>query len=340
MDFRINFPSPTLPEKISHAGKILLTGSCFTEHIGNFLTDARFKTMINPNGIVFNPVSIVSAITSWIEKKTYGETDLFYHNEGWHSWDHHSRFSNPSASIVLEEINRAVGDAHDFLQEADWLIISVGSAFVYELKDKPPGLYTPGRENDVVANCHKVPNDRFRKRLLPAEEIIASFGNLIYRLQLLNARLKIILTVSPVRHTRDGVIENNRSKAALIQSVHHLVEKFENIYYFPAYEIVIDELRDYRFYMEDMVHPNALATRYVAERFQAACIDAASYPLIKEMEMINIAMKHKPFNPASAAHKKFLDAQLKKLKELKEKYPSVDFEKEVNFFNGASRETH
>ena len=329
MDFTIRFQVPPLPDKIRHTDKILLAGSCFTEHIGTFLGNAKFKTLVNPNGIIFNPVSIVKAITSWIENREYENKDLFQHNDGWHSWDHHSHFSHRDAGRGLENINTSIQAAHRFLKEAGWLIITLGSAFVYELKEK---------DNFIVANCHKMPGERFRKRLLVPEEIIAAFGNLVYRLQLLNPELKIIFTISPVRHIRDGVVENNRSKAVLIQAVHHLVEKLDNLHYFPAYEIVMDELRDYRFYAEDMVHPNETAIRYVAEQFQKACIDPEIFPLIKELQKLDAAMKHRPFDAESALHQQFLQAHLKKAAALKEKYPYMDMKKEIAYFSHFIRE--
>ncbi len=323
MDFSIKFQPPSLREKISHTQKILLAGSCFTEHIGDFLNERKFNTLVNPNGIIFNPVSIVSAVTSWIENRQYTEKDLFQYNGGWHSRDHHSRFSHTGSATVINKINTAIQAAHAFLKASNWLIITPGSAFVYELKD---------HNSYIVANCHKLPADRFNKRLLTTEEIVAGFGNLVYRLQLMNPRLKIIFTISPVRHIRDGLIENNHSKATLIQAVHHMVSKFDHLYYFPAYEIVIDELRDYRFYAEDMVHPNEIAIRYVAEQFQAACIEPNDYPLIKELEKINAAIRHRPFDMFSVSHQQFLQTQLKKVKELQAAYPHIDFEKEIGYF--------
>lgn len=324
MDFSIRFQPPPLPEKIMHQQKILLAGSCFTEHIGQYLSDLKFDLLVNPNGIVFNPISIVTAITSWIENKVYEENELIAHNGRWHSPDHHSRFSHTNKATTLSGINKAIQAAHHFLKETDWLIVTLGSAFVYEWTD---------RENHVVANCHKLPANRFHKRLLTTEEIIAAFGNLFYRLQLAQPTLKIIFTISPVRHIRDGVIENNLSKATLIQAVHHLVNKFDHLYYFPAYEIVIDELRDYRFYAADMVHPNETAIRYVAEKFLSTCIHPQVYPLVKELEKINAAVNHRPFDIDAPAHQQFQEVQLSKIDALQQTYPYINFDKEIASFS-------
>ncbi|MBN8860245.1 MAG: GSCFA domain-containing protein [Sphingobacteriales bacterium] len=333
MDFRIPFDIKALPQRIRHKQSILLTGSCFTEHMVKYLAENKFTVLGNPNGILFNPVSITSSLLSYIEPKQYTKDDLFYFNESWHSWDHHSRFSAIESADALTQINASQTAAHHFLKSAGWLVITLGSAFVYEWTEKNSPLYPVNRRrNDVVANCHKIPQDKFRKRLMSAEEVLSSLDELIYRLFLFNPGLRIIFTISPVRHLRDGLIENNKSKAVLIQAVHTIADKFEKLFYFPAYELLIDELRDYRFYAEDMVHPNYLATDYVWEKFTAACIDPSAYTLMKEMQKINMALKHRPFNPASAAHRQFLRQHAEKVKQLKEQFPYIDFTNEMNYF--------
>jgi len=323
MDFRLEFTPRSFDQKIAHQHKLFLAGSCFTEQIGSKLAAHKFRIIDNPNGILFNPVSIARSVVSYIDNKVYTEADLFYSNELWGSWEHHTRFSNVSKDAALETINHSQKAAHDFLRNADWLLLTLGSSFVYERDNR-----------QVVANCHKVPADKFTRRLLPPEEVITTLDTLIHRLKNFNPGLKIIFTISPVRHLREGFVENNRSKAILIHSVHHLVDKFEGLYYFPAYELVMDDLRDYRFFAEDMVHPNYAATGYVWEKFTEACIDEPSQALMKEINMINAAKNHKPFNPTSAAHKKFLAGNLEKLEKLAAQYEYIDFSKERLFFNG------
>ncbi|MCC6288317.1 MAG: GSCFA domain-containing protein [Chitinophagaceae bacterium] len=333
MDFRLEFDVKPFLFRIQHSEKIMLTGSCFTEHIAEYLSNAKFNVLSNPNGILFNPLSITSALIAYIEKQAYTKDDLFYFNENWHSWDHHSRLSHPNAKKALEEINNAQLSAHKFLKTANWLIITLGSAFGYEWADKSGELHYPAnRSSNVVANCHKVPAAKFKKRLLSVEEILAALDEMIYRLSFFNPGIKIIFTISPVRHIRDGFIENNRSKAVLIQCVHQLVEKFDKLFYFPAYELVLDDLRDYRFFAEDMVHPNYFATQYVWEKFMAACIDASAYNLMKEIQKIHIAFRHRPFNPESAAHKQFLQSNLNKIHSLTQAYPYLDFAEELKYF--------
>ncbi|MBX2925400.1 MAG: GSCFA domain-containing protein [Chitinophagaceae bacterium] len=328
MDFRLPFKVAPFSKTISHKHSIFLTGSCFTEHMSNYLAEAKFSVLENLHGILFNPHSIASSLLAYIENKTYTRNDLFHYNESWHSWEHHSRFSHPDPEEALHTINQSQRAAHLFLQKAGWLIITLGSAWIYELKKDDPD----GAEHTIVANCHKVPAGRFLKRLMSTEDVLSGLGNMLYRLFIFNPSIRIIFTISPVRHLRDGFVENNKSKAVLIQAVHRLVEKFEQLFYFPAYELVIDDLRDYRFYAEDMVHPNYLATDYVWEQFRSACIDPSSLPLIKEMEKINLALRHRPFNHSSQAHQKFLQANLKKVKELQTEYPYLDFTKERMYF--------
>ena len=334
MNFRLALDIASFPQKINHRHKLFLSGSCFTEHITKQLSNNKFTTIENPNGILFNPASIAASMVSYIEQKLYSEDELFYYNELWNSWDHHSRFSHPDKQTALQQINHSQQTAHAFLKQADWLILTLGSAFVYEWIENPSSLYpAKNRDSAIVANCHKVPTDRFRKRLLTAEEVFTVLDNLRYRLMLFNPSIKVIYTISPVRHARDGLVNNNKSKAILIQAVHHVVEKFENHFYFPAYELVIDDLRDYRFYAEDMVHPNYLATAYVWEKFIAACIDPSCFALMKEMEKINIAVKHRPFNPASSAHRQFLNSYFNKVQALQDQYPYLSFAEERKHFD-------
>lgn len=310
-----------LSKKIEHKDRLFLMGSCFTEQIGKKLADHKFRTIDNPNGILFNPLSIVHSLKNYIKQKKYSKSDLFLHNELWGSWDHHTRFSSTDVDICLDKINAEQLLAHDFLKKSDWLLLTLGSSFVYELED--------GRG---VANCHKVPTDKFTKRLMASSEIVEQFSSMIEQLRSFNPAIKIIFTISPVRHLRDGFVENNRSKANLIQSVHSMVDNHEDVFYFPAYELVIDDLRDYRFYAEDMVHPNYMATNYVWEKFTAACIDVSAQQLMKEINILNAAKAHRPFNPDSKQHQHFVAQNLERTLSLQAKYGYIDFSKEIDFF--------
>jgi hypothetical protein len=325
MDFHLEFNPPVFATRIQHSDKLLLVGSCFTENIGDKLRRHKFSVLENPNGIIFNPASIAKSVTSYLENKKYSEDELFFQDEVWNSWEHHTRFSGVNKEAVLQGINDSQQRAHDFLRTADWLMLTVGSAFVYELENR-----------SIVANCHKVPTDKFNKKLLAVDEVLSVFDNMVHRLFMFNPNLKIIFTISPVRHLRDGFIENNRSKAILIQAIHHLVNKFNKLHYFPAYELVIDDLRDYRFYAEDMVHPNYAATNYVWEKFVGSCIGEPAQELMKTLNGIAAAYRHKAFNPTSAAHKKFLRAHFEKTEQLGKQYPYIDFEAEKKYFGQQS----
>jgi len=323
MEFQLPIQINPLPSPVNYRDKLLLVGSCFTEHIGNKLGELKFNLLQNPNGILFDPHSVASSLVSYVHNKQYGPDDLFYLNELWQSWQHHSIFSKMQKEEALTAINDSQTNAHQFLKTADWIIITLGSSFSYRLT----------ATNMPVANCHRAPAQTFRKHMMNIEEINSEMDNCIHQLFHFNPRLKIIFTVSPVRHIRDGVVENNRSKARLIEVVHHLVNKFDKLYYFPAYELVIDVLRDYRFYDVDMVHPNYPATEFVLEKFAQYCIDEPSQQIMEEIKKIAIARKHRPFQPNTNAHRQFLAAHAVKAKELQDRFPFLDLSEEITYFN-------
>lgn len=317
----IDIKSPA--KKITYSDNIFLVGSCFTDHIGRRLEDLKFSVLQNPNGILFDPVSVSKSLSSYIDNKQYEQSDLFYLHELWQSWNHHSLFSGMVAEEVINNINISQSKAYNYLKKTNWLIITLGSSFVYKLAEN----------QQPVANCHRAPGKCFSKYLLSSEETILSLKDSIEKLTIFNPALKIIFTISPVRHIRDGVVENNRSKARLIEAVHDLTEKYNNIYYFPAYELVIDVLRDYRFYDIDLVHPNYAATEFVFDKFEQSFIDEEVKVFMEEIKKINNSYKHKSFHPKTEAHKLFLQNTLKNVKRLQEKLPLLDFSKEINYFS-------
>lgn len=321
MEFRRELIIKPFEEKISIRDPIMLIGSCFSDNLGEKLKQNRFNVSINPNGIMFNPISITKALTSYITHHPYDQSQIFKTQEWWTSWDHHTRFSHADPDALITMMNNSLEDAHRFLKQTRWLVITLGSAWVYQLEN-----------GEVVANCHKVPTDKFRKKLLTVEEVLSSLDNLIHRLFIFNPGLRIMFTVSPVRHLRDGFVENNRSKAVLIQAVHHLVDKFTGLHYFPAYELVIDDLRDYRFYAEDMVHPNYQATEYVWQKFTAATMDAATLKIMQEINLVNAAKAHKPFQPDSEAHKKFRQKQFEMIIRMEKEFPFIDWKGDLDHF--------
>ena len=330
----LNKPS----RQINYQDKILLIGSCFTEHIGNSLGELKFSVLQNPNGILFDPFSVSQSLISYIQNKLYAEKDFFQLNEVWHSWRHHSRFSNMDLREAVRIVNESQQQAHQFLKKANWIIITLGSSFSYRLTKLAEGTNVSPNGGDPegarggVANCHRAPAQWFNKHLMTIEEIVVNLDNALQRLFQFNSNVNIIFTVSPVRHIRDGVVENNRSKARLIEAVHHLVNKYDKLSYFPAYELVVDVLRDYRFYDADLVHPNYMATEFVLEKFAEGFIDEPTLNLMRDVKSIVIARKHKAFQPDTTAHKQFLKTHFDKARALKEKFSFLNLNEEMEYF--------
>lgn len=322
MDFRKELFIKPIREQIQLDDLLFLCGSCFSENLGVKLGAYHFRVLINPYGILFNPISIVQSLENILSNRKYTPEDIFLHEGLWKSWNHHSQFSGEDKDKVLQSLNHSNQKAYEHIKQSRWLILTLGSAWVYS------------RENgEVVANCHKIPTDKFNKTLLSVSEIRESMEQLLHSLEKFNPNLRVIFTISPVRHLRDGFVENNWSKAILIQSVHEIVNKFPGTYYFPSYELIIDDLRDYRFYAEDMVHPNYLATDYIWEKFQQACIDEKSRSYFPDINRINAAKAHKAFQPASEAHRKFRQKNLELVRDLQRKLPFLDWQHDLHFFS-------
>lgn len=316
------------PFSLSHQDKIVAFGSCFTEHIATNLENYKFPLLANPYGISFNPISIHQSIQEILDQKEYKVDQLAFHNGLYHSWNHHSAFSHPDPEQVLDHINNKIKTARPFLAQSKVLFITWGSAYVYELRST----------GEVVNNCHKYPDILFSRKLLSTTEITTAYQQLFAHLWALNPDLHIVLTVSPVRHWRDGLIENNRSKSTLILAAHELTSAFNSVTYFPAYELVIDELRDYRFYADDLVHPSSQAIKYVWDKFVHASMDEETQRLTKRIEKINRARHHRPLHADSLAHKQFRKQIYQEVLELAERYPQLNWTEELAYFNPTSSE--
>ncbi len=312
-----------LPFKLKAFDSLFFIGSCFSNNISEKLLNRKFDILSNPYGILFDTISIKNTIDEIIENKIYEESDLFYHNELYGSWNHHTEFSDTSCKISLNKINEHIAKAHIFLKNTKTIIITLGSAFSYFHKEN----------QKFVANCHKVPQKEFEKKLIHASELQKILSNMISKIQSFNPSAEIIFTISPVRHLRDGVIENNRSKAQLIEAVHHTISSNSKTHYFPSYEIVIDILRDYRFFDIDFAHPNYLATDIVFKYFMELCVASEDFELIEEMYKLNVAMNHRSLHPNTIAHKNFLKNYLEKSLQFAKKYPAVSFESEIAYFS-------
>jgi len=324
MQLTLSLDIPPLSRPVTYTDNILLTGSCFTEHIYDRLAQHKFRVLSNPHGILFNPLSVANSLDSYIESRQYQMGELFQLNELWNSWDHHTRFSHIDASAALEGINRSQAQAAEFIKKADWVIITLGSAFQYYLKET-------GRP---VSNNHRAPAQWFEKKLLDIDTIVAALGNTLQKLYAANPFVQVLFTISPVRHIRDGVVDNNRGKARLIEAVHELCSNYEKAHYFPAYELVIDILRDYRFYDIDFVHPNYMATTFVWEHFVKACISPSVYDVMQQVQDIVTARSHRSRFPGTAAHKKFKESYLAKTIALMNSHPYLDLSEEVKYFGG------
>lgn len=306
--------------RFSQADKLLMFGSCFAVHIGTRLLAAKFRCDVNPYGILYNPSSVAAALDELLEGRLYTEADLYAHGGLWHSPMHHGDFSAAEPEEALRRINGRLRAARAQMEHPDGLLLTWGTAWVYR----------SCRTGRVVANCHKLPEREFTRSLLSVEEIVEAYARLIPRLLERNAGMKLLLTVSPVRHLRDGLPANQLSKATLLLAVHRLQELFpETVGYFPAYEIVQDELRDYRFYAADMVHPSDVAVEYVWERFAHSCLTPEAVEIMAACEKIRKALAHKPFHPGSEEHKRFLDRTASAIRELTARYPFLDFDEEL-----------
>ena len=310
MDFILPFPLKQSEKQINIKQAVLLMGSCFAEEIGKKLEERKFNALVNPHGISYNPTSISNALTDYIESKVYSESDLFHKNELWQSFNHHGKFSSTNANTSLQVINEEISKAHTHLKKASWLIITFGSAFAYVNK----------KSHAIVANCHKEPSGEFEKILLNKNQILSVWNKQLEALKSFNPDLNILFTVSPVRYVRDGLVENNRSKGILLDAVHTLIEQHKNCFYFPAYEIVIDELRDYRFFKEDMVHPNHTAVNYVWEKFISSLCDEETKKFLSEYEPLLIGLHHRPLQEDTEAHQKFRKQLEEKVKVIEKKY--------------------
>ncbi len=304
--------------QISYQSRLLVLGSCFAENIGDKLKYFKFEATQNPFGILFHPLAIEKLLVKAQKKEVYTNDDIFFLNERWHCFDAHSTLSNPSKEELLKALNLRSAQIHEESKLATHVIITLGTAWVYQKIDT----------GDVVANCHKAPQRVFSKTLLSVEAIQKSIKNCMQTIRNINKSAQFIFTISPVRHLKDGFVENQRSKAHLITAIQECIQtsktKFK-VSYFPSYELMMDELRDYRFYENDMVHPNELAINYIWLKFKDSWIASEAYEVMRKVDTIQKGLQHRPFNPKSEKHRLFLNALEHKIKELEEVYAFMNF---------------
>ena len=323
--FRTILPPSKSPVEITHQDKVLCIGSCFAEHIGERLIYNKIPTSLNPFGIVYNPISIVESLELLLK------TDFIFSEKnnqliespiGWNSFSHHGQFSHPQKEVVLNKINHALKETRNFLNGTTKLILTFGTANVFVYK----------KTGQIVANCHKVSQQEFEKRRLSIDEITNPVTTVLQKFKKAFPNLEVIMTVSPVRHIRDGLVENQRSKSTLILALSHLVNQHDFIHYFPSYELLLDDLRDYRFYKKDMIHPSEVAVDYIWNFFTQTWFSQKTIDLNKKINKIRMAANHRPLQPDSSGHLDFIKKQLMLIKELEEEYDFLSFEKEKNIY--------
>ncbi|MHB0754412.1 GSCFA domain-containing protein [Polaribacter sp. M15] len=301
--------------QIDYRSKLLLLGSCFSENIGKKFDYFKFQSTQNPFGILFHPKAIERFITNVINEKEYTKEDVIYQNERWHCFDAHSSLSSTNKNELLKNLNYEISKTYSRVKEASHIIITLGTAWVYRFIEK----------DTIVANCHKIPQKKFLKELLTIDEIIESLESIIVLLKSVNKNINILFTVSPVRHLKDGFTENTLSKSHLIAGIHGVVNQRKNIHYFPSYEIMMDELRDYRFYAEDMIHPNTTAINYIWDKFTKTWFSDKTIPILKEIDTIQKGILHKPFHEKSEKHQLFLRNLSLKKDKITTQFPFMKF---------------
>ncbi|MEL4306547.1 GSCFA domain-containing protein [Joostella sp. CR20] len=315
MKLQTQVPLTTANNQIDYTSKVLLMGSCFVENIGEKLNFYKLQTLVNPFGILFHPKALENNIERIVTQKEFTENDIFFLNERWHSFEVHSALSNPNKEAFLNNLNSALEATLKSIQSATHIVFTLGTAWGYKHLET----------QKLVANCHKVPQTKFSKQLLSVSETETSLANITALIEQLNPKAEIIFTVSPVRHLKDGFTENQHSKAHLISAVQSTITKSSKFNYFPAYEIMMDELRDYRFYAEDMIHPNKTAISYIWEKFQQIWISSKAETTMKDVEKIQNGLQHRPFNTESDEFKKFQEKLQQKIMYLSEKHPHITF---------------
>jgi hypothetical protein len=301
---------------IGYDSKLFLIGSCFAENIADKFSYYKFQNYNNPLGVLFHPLAILDLLTKAQNNYVYADKDLFFSNGQWQSFAAHSHLNSPSKIQLLERLNSAVQTTRKQLCDTSHIVLTFGTAWVYKHI----------QSQVVVSNCHKQPQKEFEKFILSIDQLTAAIESIISIIKSMNKEATIIFSISPVRHLKDGFVENTHSKSQLIASLHPIVVKSEKTHYFPSYELLMDELRDYRFYKDDMLHPSQLAIDYVWDKFKATWIEAAADPIMKAVNHLQKGMEHKPFNADSKAHKVFLDTLRVEAETLMSRFPFMKFE--------------
>lgn len=314
---------PCFEARVGYQHPFMMMGSCFATNIGERLVRLKLPVMVNPFGVIYNPLSVASSIKRLVEGKELCEDDLFLQGGIWNSYAHHSSFSAVDRDECLAKINQSLASGGIMLRESSHLIITLGTSWAYRLK----------ASGEVVANCHKTKAAEFDRFFVDSNKAVEALREAIEAARSINPSLKIIFTVSPIRHIKDGLVENQRSKASLMLACHTLCNELDGVAYFPSYEIMMDELRDYRFYADDMVHPSGLAVDIIFKKFVHSAVSSLSVEAMTEVDKIVRAVEHIPFNAEGEEYKKFCASMAAKAEKLQVKYSFLDLSGEIDYFN-------
>jgi hypothetical protein len=318
MKFRTEIDIKKNPAPIGYEQPVMMLGSCFTDNTGSYLEKYLFRVSVNPFGVIYNPMSIKNSIDALLDRERYLPGDLDFYNELYFSFDHYTKFSDPDSNRALEKINHEFLQAKKLFSHCGHLILTFGSAYIYEHK----------KSGRIVNNCHKIPASHFTRRLLTIEEIIRNYKTLFDRIHSLNPEMMIMLTVSPVRHIKDGLSGNQRSKSVLLLAAAELEKQHpETCSYFPSYEIMMDDLRDYRYYNSDLLHPNDQAIAYIWNHFLETCIKDDAAAIIQKLDPLLKALDHRPLHIHTEAYKKFREQTEEKIRKLKNSFPHPEWGK-------------
>lgn len=309
--FRTSIDIKLYSFRLDYQSNILTLGSCFSENMGLKMKNVFFKTEINPFGVLYNPISILNSIQLLLQNKKFTASDIFEYKSLWHSFAHSSSFSDVSSELCLSKMNERISFASEFIKSTDVLLITFGTAWVFTDKES-------GR---VVSNCHKLPAAKFNRRRLTVDEITEAYSDLLTKLKALYPNLNVVFSVSPIRHWKDGAHENTISKSTLLLAVDALQNQFGNVHYFPAYELLMDELRDYRFYASDMLHPSDVAVEYIWSKFSESVFSEETLQLMKKLEQLAADRAHRPLHPLSPEYALFKENTGKRKNEIIQKYP-------------------
>jgi len=294
MELRTKVDFKDFPFGINHKQNLLFFGSCFSENIGNRFKDLKFNAKINPFGIVYNPLHITQIVKRTLNKENFNADDIFLHNNAYFTFSNHSKLNSQSASKHLKKMNKLLSKTIDNLAKADCIFFTFGTAYYYYHK----------ASNSNVVNCHKLPNKQFDKKLASVEKIVENFQECIDLISKINSKAKLIFSLSPVRHIKDGILENNISKSILRLGIDRLVQSNAHCFYLPVYELQMDELRDYRYYNEDLVHPSNLAIKIIWERISSVFFNAETESIIHKIEKYKLMKNHKVMNKNDEAYQK------------------------------------